>query len=210
MQHLSQRPCDQQIGVGQTVSLHSLDDQGAIARTKQEAVAAFGVITELYKEAGLPLSEDEKQGCGLEAGEWLGWWLDFRQQVLKVTPEKVASHRADLKRIMEEKRSTRDQLLQIAGRLSSSCQPLRAWSTCSGPWHARCRRPTPGHPGRRTRAAAIAQTPALLKHTRPHSTITWTPNAAPTPGRSNSLSETMSGTETKNGPTRRAGADAPS
>ena len=144
IQHLSQRLCDQQIGVGQTVSLHLLDDQGTIARTKQEAVAAFGIITELYKEVGLPLSEDEKQGCGLEAGEWLGWWLDFRQQVLKVTPEKVASYRADLKRIMEEKRSTRDQLLQIAGRLSFVCLVLpAAKSLVNVFWALAYKMPTP-------------------------------------------------------------------
>jgi hypothetical protein len=84
---IAQRAIDEAVGVGNCRLVHYLDDFALIARTKGLCEVASSALFAIFKELGVPLSTD-KTKTNVQEAEYLGMYLNIREQVVSLPTDK--------------------------------------------------------------------------------------------------------------------------
>jgi hypothetical protein len=91
----TQRELDQRLGVGVAFCRHFMDDFICIAGTAALEAKATAIMIEVMDDLQIPRADDKEQ-LHVQAGEFLGLWLDTGKQVVDCPNDKRAELRAIL------------------------------------------------------------------------------------------------------------------
>ena len=113
-----QQELDRVLGLGNTRVKHFLDDFIVVCK-KGFSLRADEIVLKLFAECGIPTSS-EKCEATLTEGEYLGIWLDLKNQTISLTPEKRQAYYRDCVSMghKTQNTATRLELLKLGGRLS--------------------------------------------------------------------------------------------
>ena len=116
LEYILQEEVDRELGGGNVVVRHYLDDVGMIARNKETAERAYTIAIRVYSELGIPISE-EKSLRAANAGEYLGIWIDLKKQEISPPPSKKKAYLDDTITMASWSTATKRELLELLGRV---------------------------------------------------------------------------------------------
>lgn len=120
-----------EIDGGNAEARQFLDDLGVVCRNQRMGDIAFQVALALYERLRMPLSIAEKQLSPRPAGEYLGYWIDLRRQLIELPKEKREAYATGVAGLLSEGRAESKALEKLAGRLGFASEihrPARCYS----------------------------------------------------------------------------------